>query len=387
MDLSVFENKKNAAVYSGGVVKAAAWHLGVSLALDEIGFQFKSNRTRGKQNPLEIGTYVGSSAGALICLYLASGYSPQNIIRSYLDKGDSVLKPIRYKDMLKLKTPSWKNNIFKADHVLQELPKFIQIILNPITKITGFFTTEGLRDYLLDQVAISNNFEEYDADLFIVGTQLDHSRKVIFSKFHYPTPVYDPSVEYYTGVNVTDATAASMSVPPFYAPFPIYNPVTKKTDQYIDGEIRDTLSSHIAFDHGCENIICSWTHTPYHYHEKLGSLINYGLPSICLQSIFLMIQKKILSKRSIYISIHDMYESIHKYLKEENIDSRVIKRVLKIVEDNVDYRPNVKFFDIFPDHNNHKLFFSPNFSLNTDVMAMIVKSGFKKTMSVFKELR
>jgi hypothetical protein len=82
-----------------------------------------------------------------------------------------------------------------------------------------------------------------------------------------------------------------------------------------------------------------------------------------------------------------MYESIHKYLKEENIDSRVIKRVLKIVEDNVDYRPNVKFFDIFPDHNNHKLFFSPNFSLNTDVMAMIVKSGFKKTMSVFKELR
>ena len=41
VDISNFQNKKVALVMSGGVVKAAAWHLGVALALEELGFTFK----------------------------------------------------------------------------------------------------------------------------------------------------------------------------------------------------------------------------------------------------------------------------------------------------------------------------------------------------------
>ena len=74
---------------------------------------------------------------------------------------------------------------------------------------------------------------------------------------------------------------------------PIYNTVSKQTDYYIDGEIRDTLSTHVASDHGCETIISSWTHTPYHWHDEVGSLIHYGLPAICTQAIYLLIQQKI----------------------------------------------------------------------------------------------
>jgi predicted acylesterase/phospholipase RssA len=33
-DLSEFKNKKIALVLSGGVVKAAAWHIGVTLSLE-----------------------------------------------------------------------------------------------------------------------------------------------------------------------------------------------------------------------------------------------------------------------------------------------------------------------------------------------------------------
>ena len=43
-NLKDFKNKKIALVLSGGVVKAAAWHIGVTLALEELGFSLKSNR-------------------------------------------------------------------------------------------------------------------------------------------------------------------------------------------------------------------------------------------------------------------------------------------------------------------------------------------------------
>ena len=89
VDLNELKNKKIALVLSGGVVKAAAWHLGVTLALEELGFSLKSNKNSSpgqdlNQKSLEIGTYVGSSAGAMICVYLASGYTPQDIIQATL---------------------------------------------------------------------------------------------------------------------------------------------------------------------------------------------------------------------------------------------------------------------------------------------------------------
>jgi predicted acylesterase/phospholipase RssA len=67
VDLNDLKHKKIALVLSGGVVKAAAWHLGVCLALEELGFYLKNNKSSSElnQRSLEIGTYVGSSAGAL----------------------------------------------------------------------------------------------------------------------------------------------------------------------------------------------------------------------------------------------------------------------------------------------------------------------------------
>src|SRR5690606_9404895 len=97
VDLNEIKNKKIALVLSGGVVKAAAWHLGVALALEELGFCLKSNKNSSpgqslNQRSLEIGTYVGSSAGALICIYLAAGYTPQDVIQSTLGIKGSRLK-------------------------------------------------------------------------------------------------------------------------------------------------------------------------------------------------------------------------------------------------------------------------------------------------------
>ena len=97
----ISRRKKIAFVCSGGATKAAAFHMGVSLALQEKGFRFlgglkgKSPSTQSSRGPLDIDTYVGSSAGSLIATYLAAGYSVDQIFNSYLGKAsESPLKQI-----------------------------------------------------------------------------------------------------------------------------------------------------------------------------------------------------------------------------------------------------------------------------------------------------
>src|SRR6266496_3786846 len=86
--LSIGPKKKVAFVCSGGATKAGAFHLGVALALQEQGFKFIGGRLPESGNapligPMEISTYVGSSAGSIISSVLAAGYSLDNIFNSY----------------------------------------------------------------------------------------------------------------------------------------------------------------------------------------------------------------------------------------------------------------------------------------------------------------
>lgn len=95
--IKIRNKKKIALVLSGGGVKAAAFHVGVCLALQEKGFRLVGGtRERVEESPhindpLAIKTYVGSSAGALITAILASGHSVEEIIHSF-EMGAGVLK-------------------------------------------------------------------------------------------------------------------------------------------------------------------------------------------------------------------------------------------------------------------------------------------------------
>lgn len=271
VEIENFHGKKIALVLSGGVVKAAAWHIGVGLALEELGFTLKSNHSQPSQ--LEISSYVGSSAGALISLYYASGFAPRDIINAHLHKDSRVLAPVTYKDMLSLRSDTPRPPKGNNYDPFSEFPYLIKSVLNPLLNFNGLFSTSGLKKYLQREVLISEKFEDYLADVFVIATQLDHSRKVIFSKYKYPSPYHDKTVSYYNNIPISETVAASMSVPPFYSPTPVKNPFTKKTDYYIDGEIRETLSTHVAVDNKCDVIISSWTHTPYHFQDAIGSLV------------------------------------------------------------------------------------------------------------------
>jgi predicted acylesterase/phospholipase RssA len=126
-----FNNKKIALVLSGGVTKAASWHIGVAKALNELGFTFKSNHS--SQSELEISTYVGSSAGSLICLYLAAGFTPEDIIKAYLTKARTKLKPVDYGAMLSLKRyPHSANSKKEHYNPFSHFPFIIEKTLKPL---------------------------------------------------------------------------------------------------------------------------------------------------------------------------------------------------------------------------------------------------------------
>ncbi|MAX66434.1 MAG: hypothetical protein CME66_05820 [Halobacteriovoraceae bacterium] len=389
-DLSEFKNKKLALVLSGGVVKAAAWHIGVTLALEELGFTLLSNKDTNEtenaiKRSLEIGTYVGSSAGAMISILLACGYTPQEIINGAFGLTKGNMRKLSYRDMFYLHKRKSRPKNKELFHPLDEFPQFIKQLLNPFMSFPGLFSTEGVRRYLLDGILDVDTFEKFKPDLFVVGTQLDHSQKTIFGRYNYPNPSHDATAIYQTGVKVSDAAAASMSVPPFYAPYPIKNPTTGGTDYYIDGEIRETLSTHVAEDNGCDIIISSWTHTPYHYHDEVGSLINYGLPSIAIQSIYLLIQKKIVASRAKRATGIDILNTVSEYMKQEKLSTAHRRDIMAILERKLNINPNVKLIDIYPDHHDYKLFFANSFSLNPKVASNAVKAGYKRAMQILSQ--
>ncbi len=219
--LSAFREKRLGLVLSGGAVKASAWHLGVFQALREYGVSLKG--VHSNQN-LVIDSLIGSSAGAFTHALLLTGYEPYQILEAHL-KGKGVLKPLNYRRLLSFKGP--------FSH--------------------GLFSTEGLREYLQAEVLKTDSFQELPLDLFVVASQLDFPEKIIFSS----KKISGCS---YTECSISQAMAASMAIPLFYKPYAIN--IQGKEQFFIDGEVRDTLSSHLAEDNGCDLIISSWTHTP-----------------------------------------------------------------------------------------------------------------------------
>ncbi len=380
IDLSEFSNKKVALVLSGGIVKAAAWHIGVIRALENMGFTLKHNRS--PKNPeYEISTYVGSSAGSLISVLLAAGYSAHDIIESNINRNKGgKLKPITYKHIFCFK--KYKRGKVNYESIV-DFPFIIRNLAKPFLSINGFFSTRKFHDYIKKELKLPVDFNDYEADLFIVSTQLDHSRKSIFGKYDYPNIHRDSTTIYYTGINVPDSVAASMSVPPFYSPYPVENIKSKRTEYYIDGEIRETLSSHVATDNRCDYAISSWTHTPYHYIDEIGSLVNYGLPAICTQAIYLMIQKKIISSRAKQDTAKDILNVVNDYMKHHNFENRHRIKLLAILEKKLNYDPNVHFIDIYPKPNEYNVFFHNSFTLNPQKNLELIRLAYQRTIEIF----
>lgn len=386
--------KKIAFVCSGGATKAGAFHLGVALALQEQGFKFfggetppgESPRTPG---PMEISTYVGSSAGSIISACLAAGYSLENIFNSFMGRDPDdpsqmlprVLPRLTYQKLFKLRPQLAREQVSQlllGRRIFTNLMSgnLIEAFLQfKWLRASGLFSTGGLEQYLREEVLPSNRFEDYPAELFIVATQLNHSRKMVFGKYNYQPPPSDLTVQYSKEVTISQAAAASTALPFIYAPYPIEK--DGKTIHYIDGELRDTLSTHVAIDAGADLVFASYTHQPYHFTKERGSLTELGLPAILVQSAYLVIEQKINQHVHNKTLQRSAIEAVSRYCKQQGVSEDHRKRLCEILEAELHHRMDVDTIYIHPDPNDTDLFFSEHFTLSPAKLAEVVKSGFK----------
>ncbi|MCC7440101.1 MAG: patatin-like phospholipase family protein [Bdellovibrionales bacterium] len=394
--------KKIAFVCSGGATKAGAFHLGVALALQEQGFQFfggpamRDGKPR-EPGPMDISVYVGSSAGSIICTYLAAGYSIDNIFHSFMGhKPDpeahytpKFLPRLTYPQMFKM-NGSWAKDqlraMFRIRSVLGDALEgnWDSFLKFKWLKMTGLFSTSGIEQYLREDVLPFNRFQDYAADLYIVGTQLNHSRKIVFGKNHFKPPPHDPSCQYLSWVSVSQACAASTALTFIYEPYPIADSAGN-THHYIDGEIRETLSTHVGVDAGADLVIASHTHQPYHFSPELGSLTKHGLPAIVIQSIYLLIEQKINrhmhSKKTQKIAL----DAVSRYCKEAAVGEEHRRRILEILETELNVRPEVDTILIHPNPRDHRMFFNDHFTLSPEKMKEMAMSGFRAAIDALRK--
>lgn len=388
---SIYPHNKIALVCSGGATKAAAFHMGVCLALKEKGFIFKgglkrsdkTNNLSDTKNRKEISVYVGSSAGSMISTYLAAGYTVEEIFDAYLQKENntSPLKAISYANMLSLKASPHED---KDSNLLRKMKGISDYLLNAMVNrkiftLPGIFTTAGLEQHVR-QVIPSNNFADYDPELYIVATQLNHSKRVIFSKEKKPSPLDDPTCIYGTSACISDAVAASTALPPIFSPYGIKNS-RGKLIYYFDGEIRETLSTHVAEDADADLIISSYTHQPYHYNREIGSLTKYGIPAIGIQAIYLLVERKIQLARYNRGQKKAALDAVMEYCKSNQFSEKQRRDIGSILEEKLMMRPNVRYIYIHPRASDHQMFFGEHFTLNADFMEKIVQIGFRSAIN------
>ncbi|MCB0412045.1 MAG: patatin-like phospholipase family protein [Bdellovibrionales bacterium] len=397
--MKVSEKKHIALVLSGGGIKAAAFHIGVCLALAEKGFKFSGGPTPYDRNkdpePYTFSTYVGSSAGSVISTFLAAGYSVESIIEAFT-RGSGLepltrskarggrLRPITYRDIFALNVDAGLPSRFLPDFVRKRpvVSGGLEVLLKRGFKINGIFSTKNIEKYFRRHVYPNNDFRTLGARLYIVATQLNHSRKVVFGP--YEETQKEKDIKYASYATVSQAVAASAALPPFFSPYGIKNE-KGKTIHFFDGEIRDTLSTHVAAEHGADLVISSYSIQPYHFNKEMGSLHEYGIPAICNQALYQVVQQKIERHIRHQKDVRSMINAVNGYLKQAEIAEEHREKLIEILLNRTGFNPDVDYLYIHPSPQDFQFFFYDHFSLNPRVLLSIVKTGFRSAMQTLRQ--
>ncbi len=403
--MNIHKKKKIALVLSGGGIKAAAYHIGVCLALKEKGFIFAGGskewvRQKFPDKPTAeadsqkhvIKLYVGSSAGAFVASVLASGKSLESLVTAFqVGFGNSPFYNIPPEDHVK---PVGYRHIFNLNsrRMLSWLPESLlekslltgglEVFLKKGFKLNGLFNAKGIERYLRKYILDENDFSRLGVELYIIATQLNHSRKSIFGPFLESTKT--PTIKYIGYSKISEAVAASTSLPPVFAPYPIKKPDGKEIYHY-DGEIRDTLSTHVAADQGADLIIASYSMQPYHYSKEVGSLHKFGMPAIINQALYQVLEQKVAKHIQFQNQKKDTYLAMKKSCEDLNLSVDVKNQLLKVVKDKMAFSPEVDYIYISPRPQNYEMFFADHFSLNSEILEKILRIGFRSGLQVLRE--
>ena len=151
---------KCAFIASGGGMKAYAFHVGVLQALEDCSFRrvmWNEPLSTAEDRPheeIQIGTYIGSSAGACV-------------------SGAAVF----LKTIAEMKAVI---GIGKSHHPVIDMRTMVRRPkLWPPWKVAGLTNISGMEGFF-KKTFLEQNFRNITPDVFVVATQLNSCRKVIF---------------------------------------------------------------------------------------------------------------------------------------------------------------------------------------------------------------
>ena len=378
-------------------MKAAAFHIGVSLALQTKGFSI-GHSSEVNTNPMAFKRYVGSSAGSVIATFFAAGYSVEDIIFAFTQGNHNLdtldiqnlepsqkLPALRYKDVFSLNVsasnPSkWLPNFFSGSLLGSG---GLENLLKRALTVNGFFSTKSLGEYFKKSVFKSEftDFGDLPADLFVIATYLNQPKKAVFSKYgadDSPLPSLKKNVDYITGANVSDTITASAALPP------IFTPVKIGEETFFDGEVRDSISSHIALEQGSDLVIVSYSMQPYKYNEDFGSLDSYGLPVIANQALYQLIQQKIINHIDNKDKMRSLFDKIESKLKGKMPEKEAFEFIEELEKEFMPDRKSTVLY-IHPSSSDYEMFFADHLSLKPKVLNQIVTIGFKAAMNSLRD--
>jgi predicted acylesterase/phospholipase RssA len=384
----VIKNKKKIAfVASGGAIKAACFHIGVMLAMERFGFSFlgglKETEEEQEVKPGQVGIYVGSSAGSFVASLIAGGYKPVDLYNSLSENYNSkksILRPIFYGDIVGNNIIS---NVTSTINSLLRTRKYknfsIEGFIQTLFGINGLFNTGNVGRYLKSAMP-SDNFTELLAELYIVTTELDNPNRIILGPREIKSSRH---ATFATDVKISDAAIGSMSLPVIFGPHKLK---INGRDRYVfDGEIRHTLSTHIAKDAGADLIIASYTHQPYNYNPDYGSLINYGLPAIIVQTIYQLVESKIKESKEKHMLKEDAIDEVRNFFIEKDLPKDLMNEMVEKLHKRLEYEPNLDYIYISPEPDDSRMFFEDHFNLSLKSMGKIIRSGFKSAYHTFRQ--
>ena len=364
-------NKKHIAfVASGGGPKALFYHVGFSAALREKGI-----------NLSDIKTFIGSSAGSIFAAIVGGGFSLDEMIDAFT-KEDSRLKKLRYFDLITF------NRDLISDYIKGLMHNNfgftgIESLISNLLRFNSPLSTDGIENYIKEILPV-NEFWKLEKDVFITGTRLNPTKEiykdVVCKKDFYNG---DFETKYRSDVSIPDAVAASCALPGLLAPKRI-----KTSDEgfvdYIDGEVRKTLSTHIAKDNNADLILVSYTHEPYHLMDGIGSLKKYGMYANVVQSVFIGVSQKIKNAKFIHETKKDAIDSVYRFARRKGLPKKLTDELIEQLSKDIGFNRSIKY--IFSHPTDPEFFMEANFNMAGDCAKRIIEYGYNQGLKDLKEL-
>ena len=442
--INLKEKQRIAFVGSGGAVKALGYHMGVLMALNEYGIGVK-----GYGADHEIQTLVGSSAGSLFGSFIVNNFD-FNRIQAFLEEKSfwryfynprprekGKMYGLSYLDIFPPNIPSPADAIERlSDHVTWERYKngvndlaalartfFPEILKTGDVEVSlehalksahhDYMGIEGLIREVLPFPAISNTdrIERYmndileiddfrqlqrerGIDFFVIASELNRPRKAIFGPRRSPFSDDPWADRYVDSIAMSTACAASSALPIIYRPKKIV--IEGEKGYYVDGEVKQTLSTHVAAENGADLIIVSHNLEPYRYDHTKRSLTRHGFMAITIQSVFIGMSQKIRTAWQTHEMRHRIYDHISTPEFQKELDAllkgqaagktgKLKKELTEFLEETVARLLNIdKKLQYLYLPSNNEIFWMDHFNIFPHYMKRLANAAYRNARDVIE---